>query len=262
MVKAYLTIDDSPSSDFLGKVNFLSSISVPAIFFCRGDLIEGRRDELIEAIQRGFIIGSHSYIHKRHSLLSLEECLDSIRRNDEILEELYLGAGVKRRKKVFRFPYLDNGCGSFPSSKEGLSVEEIRWLEKVMKDVVGESKFPDIEQISKKEVLQNELKVLGYKGIPGVNISAYNKGFGSFDSNITYCSNDWHLILRHQKTYQETVKDLKRKIEEEILSLKDLSVQIMLFHDYGEKIVDEAFRFLISFMKEEGVDFLDLNRIS
>ena len=54
---AYLTIDDAPTEDFIRKVNYLKSVNVPAIFFCRGDRLEQRPDDLIYAIQQGFIIG-------------------------------------------------------------------------------------------------------------------------------------------------------------------------------------------------------------
>ena len=96
MVKAYLTIDDSPSADFMGKVEFLAAKKIPAIFFCRGDLLEKRSDEVIKAIQMGFVAGSHSYLHKRHSTLSITEASAAIRKNDELLDNIYAKAGVQR----------------------------------------------------------------------------------------------------------------------------------------------------------------------
>ncbi len=257
MVKAYLTIDDAPSIDFEEKCDFLASRNIPAIFFCRGDLIEQRREELVKALRKGFIIGSHSYVHKRHSTLSEEEASAAIRRNDELLNEIYSESGVDRKWKLFRFPYLDNGCGSFPTSPDTLSEAEKKWLEKVMSDVVGSCVMPTPEQLAKKAVLQKLLQELGYQNLPDISIPAYQKGFGGRDVNITYCTDDWHLLARHQPTYHQTADDLKAKISRELLPAQE-EPQIILAHDYGEKGVDEAFKSLVSFMQKQGVEFQPL----
>ena len=49
---AYLTIDDAPSNDFKRKVDYLLSKSIPAIFFCRGNLMEKRPEVVTYAIKK------------------------------------------------------------------------------------------------------------------------------------------------------------------------------------------------------------------
>ena len=109
---AYLTVDDCPSSDFKRKVDFLLLKNIPAIFFCIGKLMEKRKKVIIYAIKKGFIIGNHSYSHIPFSKLSLREAKREIKKTDEIIEQLYKGAGIKRPIKVFRFPNLDKGDGN------------------------------------------------------------------------------------------------------------------------------------------------------
>jgi len=109
MKRAYLTIDDSPSADMRTKVDLLRAKEIPAVFFCRGDLLEQRPDDAIYAIKNGFIIGNHSYDHPRFSELSMEDCFEQVRRCDEIIDRLYQRAGVKRPVRWVRFPYGDKG---------------------------------------------------------------------------------------------------------------------------------------------------------
>jgi peptidoglycan/xylan/chitin deacetylase (PgdA/CDA1 family) len=105
----YLTIDDAPSMDFTRKVNYLKSKKIPALFFCRGDYLEKRKDFAIDAIEQGFILGNHSFNHPHFSQLSLIECQEQIQKTDEIIEQIYKDAGVQRPGKFFRFPFGDKG---------------------------------------------------------------------------------------------------------------------------------------------------------
>ena len=105
----YLTIDDSPTEDFLNKVNLLSSMEIPAIFFCRGNRLEERPDDAISAIKKGYVLGNHSYSHPHFSELTLKECFQEIKQTDEILDKIYRDAEVTRPAKLFRFPYGDKG---------------------------------------------------------------------------------------------------------------------------------------------------------
>jgi len=105
----YLTIDDSPTEDFLNKVDLLASMEIPAIFFCRGDRLEKRPDDAIYAIKKGYVLGNHSYSHPNFSKLTLKECFQEIKQTDEILEKIYQDAEVTRPAKLFRFPGGDKG---------------------------------------------------------------------------------------------------------------------------------------------------------
>lgn len=107
--KVYLTIDDAPTKDFKAKVDFLYERKIPAVFFCVGEYIENYKEDVVDAIKKGFIIGNHSYVHKHFSDLSIDEGKESIRLTDQIINEAYELAGVKRPIKVFRFPHFDLG---------------------------------------------------------------------------------------------------------------------------------------------------------
>jgi len=112
MVKiVYLTIDDGPSRYAKRKIDYLVSKEMPAIWFCRGDNLEKRPELGIYLIKHGFILGNHTYNHPHFSKLPLEECLEQIKKTDEMIDNLYKQAGIKRPAKVFRFSYGDKGGG-------------------------------------------------------------------------------------------------------------------------------------------------------
>lgn len=110
----YLTIDDSPSKHMKAKVDYLHKQRIPAIFFCIGKLMQTNPEAVRYAIKKGFVIGNHSYSHPHFSKILLEEGFDEIKETDEIIDSVYLQSGVKRKAKVFRFPYGDKG-GEFVS---------------------------------------------------------------------------------------------------------------------------------------------------
>jgi peptidoglycan-N-acetylglucosamine deacetylase len=107
---AYLTIDDSPTQDFLLKLNYLISKQIPAIWFCIGANMEQHPESVIAAIQQGYLIGNHSYSHPHFSEITLDAAYAEIQRTDAIIEDLYARAGVERPAKYFRFPYGDKGA--------------------------------------------------------------------------------------------------------------------------------------------------------
>lgn len=110
---AYLTIDDAPSEDFINKIDFLLEKGISTIFFCRGDFLEQRKEDVIYAIKNGFIIGNHSYDHPRFSEIGLDEAFEQIQKTDKIIEELYSKSGIQRPIKLFRFPYGDKGGDNY-----------------------------------------------------------------------------------------------------------------------------------------------------
>ena len=104
-----MTIDDSPGTQFSAKVDLLSKHNIPAVFFCIGQLIEKYPDDVIDSIQKGFIVGNHSYSHPAFSKITLKEAEEEIQKTDQIIEEIYQAAGVIRPANWFRFPYGDKG---------------------------------------------------------------------------------------------------------------------------------------------------------
>lgn len=109
MKNLYLTIDDAPSSDLKNKISYLSSVNISAVIFCIGQQMLSHEEDLIEAIDRGFIIGNHSLTHVQFSQIDLAKAEEEIRKTDSIIEQLYAQAGKDRPRKLFRFPYGDRG---------------------------------------------------------------------------------------------------------------------------------------------------------
>ena len=131
---AYLTIDDGPSEDFREKVDYLESRGIKAIWFCRGEALERFPKQAIYAIQKGHIIGNHSYDHPYFSKISLEEARYQIDHTDHLINQIYLQAGIKRPIKVFRFPFLDNGSGE-DYLKCNWENTNVRALQKILKEL-------------------------------------------------------------------------------------------------------------------------------
>lgn len=109
MITAYLTIDDIPTKQTPKIIDFLVSLDIKPIMFCWGQRLEECRNEAIYALKKGAILQNHSYSHPHFSELSFEEAKKEILRNEEILESIYMEAGIERPYKLFRFPYGDQG---------------------------------------------------------------------------------------------------------------------------------------------------------
>ena len=128
MKVGYLTIDDVPTRYTKKKLDYLLSKNIPAILFCRGELIKKKMNIVVYAIKKGFIIGNHSYNHPYFSKISLEEAKWQIEETDKLIEEAYKKAKVKRKVKLFRFPYGDKGDGDFeikkPKSKHAKEIQK------------------------------------------------------------------------------------------------------------------------------------------
>ncbi len=109
MTKAILTIDDIASKNTPAIVDYLCEKKIKAVLFAVGENVEKYFDEAVYALQKGMVIGNHSYSHPAFSKLSLAEGIAEIEKNEKVLERLYEKAGVERTVKVFRFPYGDKG---------------------------------------------------------------------------------------------------------------------------------------------------------
>lgn len=117
----YLTIDDAPSIDFMNKVNYLHDRKIPAVFFCIGSQIEKNTNEIINAIQKGFIIGNHSYDHPNFSDLNIDQIKLQILKTDQIIKSIYENLKLPYTK-LFRFPYGNKG-----TTKNYKLTQEILW---------------------------------------------------------------------------------------------------------------------------------------
>lgn len=215
----YLTIDDAPSDYFRKKVDFLKENKIQAIFFCLGKLLSKKEEEIIYAIQKGFIIGNHSYNHPHFSEIPLEEAKNQIKKTDEIINNLYKKADIKRTLRVFRFPYGDKG---------------------------GKNK----------ESLQDFLRKLNYHQpkFKGITYSYFSKFkldkdldvFWTFDFK-EYMNKDWKVIIAR-------INSKKPKFGGSLMNKN--SSDIILIHDHKEttnlffKIIKELQRRRIKFEEE------------
>lgn len=120
---AYLTIDDGPTENTKGYVDYLNSRSIPAIMFFLGSNVERYRDVAVYAVQHGIIIGNHSYSHPQFSKLTLDEAVGEIKRQEALIDLVYTAAGCVRKYKLFRFPYGDKGGANKGQLQEYLKSE-------------------------------------------------------------------------------------------------------------------------------------------
>jgi peptidoglycan-N-acetylglucosamine deacetylase len=157
--RAYLTIDDAPSRDFTAKVDYLYQNNIPAIFFCVGEFIKPHLPAVQYAIQRGFLIGNHSYHHHYFSDLSLDDCKREIRDTDDLIHQVYSSLGLERPARYFRFPHFDTGGDASGQSYEA------KWS-------CPRSDWFQYEFAAKRSTLQQYLQDLGYRqpAFEGVNL--------------------------------------------------------------------------------------------
>jgi peptidoglycan/xylan/chitin deacetylase (PgdA/CDA1 family) len=118
----YMTIDDAPS-DYMPLV--LSNLGKNnAVFFVYGEQVYPRRRYMMaQALASGNILGNHSFLHHHYSGMPLNEIKKDIEKTDKLIEELYKEAGIPRRHKLIRFPYIDSGYykderGDYRGTKE------------------------------------------------------------------------------------------------------------------------------------------------
>ena len=111
MSKAILTIDDIPQKVSLPVCRFLQEKGIPFVMFFVGKWAKdnGLEDVAQEIIESGVTIGNHTWSHPFLSQLSYEEAIEEIEKNESMINELYKKAGVERKARLFRFPYIDKG---------------------------------------------------------------------------------------------------------------------------------------------------------
>jgi len=105
MKNLILTIDDAPSTHMDKKCAFLLHHSIPAIFYCRGEFIPSKEDSLVKAIEKGFLIGNHSFSHTSFQKLSFQEIVNEITQTEELIDRCYQKADLQRPLKTIRFPF-------------------------------------------------------------------------------------------------------------------------------------------------------------
>jgi peptidoglycan/xylan/chitin deacetylase (PgdA/CDA1 family) len=249
MKSAYLTIDDVPSGDFIPKVEYLHLHHIPALFFCVGKSIPGNELSIQYAVERGFLIGNHSFRHPYFSDLSIEDCCQEILKTDQLIDDIYRKAHLPRPAKYFRFPYFDIG-----GDISGMAYE-------------AKKKKPPAERFKynrndKRKKLQQFLHDLGYRqpAFEGIN-PEFLKDPSILEGIDVRCTFDQAEYWLHEANAPDGLSE-----EENILARIDENfpydgcslncentADIILLHDQ-EKTTDLFFR-IIDRYQEKGIQF-------
>lgn len=239
--KVYLTIDDGPSNDFKAKVDFLYDRNIPAIFFCIGENIEKHKEDVAYAIGRGFLIGNHAYLHKHFSDMSIEEGKESIRLTDELIDEIYKIAGIKRPLKVFRFPHFDQGGDNSGDDYEN------KWNR-------PQNEWHLYPRDDRRKALQSFLNELGYvqPAFKGIDLKYFTDKtmFDSLDVRSTFDQMEYFLGIENAPYGMDKEEAILGRVDEDVpyagRSLNCLeTTDIILIHDHDNttelffKIVDK-----------------------
>jgi peptidoglycan/xylan/chitin deacetylase (PgdA/CDA1 family) len=262
MPKAYLTIDDSPSERTDDLTDFLNVRAIPALLFCRGDRLEENSAPVVRAIEKGMLIGNHTYSHKRASEETLEETKTDILKCERLIEQAYKEAGVQQKHKTFRFSYLDRGTGSWVIDFDRVSPAQREAMEPVFWEGLNfcDLKKPDQEFFDKQTALQEFLKAEGYTA-PYKNITLdwyMNTEIAKArDSFFTYSTSDWMLTQRHltKNWPYKTLQDLERRIDEDPVLNDATGAHIILAHDQAE--IYQPVCALVDYFAKRGFEFLD-----
>jgi len=247
---AYLTIDDSPTSAFLSKVDYLVEHKIPAVFFCIGNLMEKYSSETIEAIQKGFIIANHSYSHPAFSKISIDQCLEEISKTDKIIEALYVRAKVQRPAKWFRFPYGDKG-----DKKNGRVFSRWKRSDK-----------------SRKAEIQKHLADLGYSqpDFADVTYEFMNKAglYDDIDWSWTFDIMEWALAEKRPTLGLKDLDRIFKRMDQgrpsdcrgflgfEKRWMRSRSAEVILLHDH--EATNKQFFKIIDKLKTMELDFKEV----
>ncbi len=237
---AYLTIDDAPSDDFGEKIDYLAEQGIPAVIFCRGESVKSRPDLSVYAVQRGFILGNHSYSHPYFSDLDLDACFDQIMRTDALLNAVYQRAGVARAAKYFRFPFGDKGGLTYDDPFSGY----------------------EGEGLERKDRLQAFLRGMGYSKpkFPGITYQYYRAA--GLDQDVdwywTFDTVDYGLLMDEPPFGINSIEKIFDRMDEDDpeggRGLNDpASEEIILMHDFAE--TTPAFFAMIDRLWEMGIKF-------
>ena len=246
--KAFLIIDDCPTSDLKNKIDYLISQDIPAILFCCGNRMEEKPEAVVYAIKKGFLIGNHSYSHPNFSEITLEECYEQIKKTDDIINRLYKEAGIERHFKLFRFPYCNKG-----------TKETGDWIARLA---------PKTEKGKvRKEKIQNCLREIGYSYQQNLNKNVKYNWYRNLHLHLdidiieSYDSFDWAptdkeppfgydnlnaVLARMDEDFPEEGRGINFLESDEIISMHDM---------YG---IEDYFIPLIEKFRKKGIGFIEL----
>ena len=226
MSKAYLTIDDGPTTLTRAMIDYLQSKNIMPVLFFYGHQLEKHFDEGLYALKQGAIIGNHSYSHPNFNTISYEECIEEIEKQDALLERLYQAAGMQRTYKLFRFPY-----GAKGGKHKALIQQYLREQ--------GYNRVDDSE-IDIKWYIDNELN----KDIDSYWTFDFTEYQLNHSSDFTYDS----ILQRIHDPNPETGAPLLEKDSNHIILIHD--------HESTDKILPDYYKILIDYVIEAGVEFI------
>jgi peptidoglycan/xylan/chitin deacetylase (PgdA/CDA1 family) len=259
--QAYLTIDDSPSSRTDDLVNWLAARSIPAILFCRGDLLDSDPGPIVRAIEKGFVIGNHLYHHKSAGGRDAAEVINDIRATEELINDAYHRAGKPRPGRYIRFPYMDRDYSWFlPDSQP--DQKALAKLHQVFDNlaVPGPANPLPEDLADKRACLQDYLIHENFtQPFPGITYEWYQQArlHEMPDCPFTVNTYDWMLTGRHLARgwpYQ-SMEDLQSRLRDHPFLNDTASRDIVLAHDQAE--IFDVTTGLIAFMQDEmGIEFI------
>lgn len=271
---AYLTIDDSPTRHTDDLTDWLVARNIPAVLFCIGaaykDLhldcegMEQRPQPIIRAIEKGFVIGNHTWTHRRSSELSYEDVITEIEKTETIIDRFYAAAKKPRPVKLIRFPHIDRGAGGWVVDYRAAGKHEATLTELFAKGLNISLTPPPSELTENKRKIQDYLKREGFRAdvYPGITFDWYThtEMADARDSLYTYSTSDWMMnpdFAPHNKNWAyHSVDELKQKIDEDPWLNDDDSANIVLAHDHNNMF--EVTTSLIEHMLGRGIEFCQI----
>lgn len=259
MPHAYLTIDDSPSPETGQLTVWLAERNIPALLFCRGDRLAENRAAIVEAIERGFVIGNHAFSHTRFSELTFEEGVEEIEQTERLINEAYQGAGCVRPGEYFRFPHMDRGAGGWVVDYEAAGNHKDILLQLFSEGLNIDLTPPDQKLVEKKHRLQAWLKDNGFTPPPfaGVTFPWYQDTeiVHAIDAMFTYSTSDWMVTPRHAGKWRyKTLPDLMDKANRDPFLWDKSSAHIILMHDQPGMF--EITKPLVEYLQDKGIVFM------
>jgi len=226
MNRAYLTIDDGPTKNTKGFIDFLISKNITPIMFFYGEKIRKEKETGIYAIRNGAIIGNHSYTHRHFSELDLAECISEIERQEEQIDLLYKAAGMPRKYKLLRFPYGDKGGKNKNALQEYLAKN-------------GFSRIND-----------SQIKYDWY------NENRLNKDYDVF---WTFDFGEYQLEYNNGFTYNHILNQIhndKPKLGGPLLAENAYNIVLIHDHEKTEEVYPDYFYKIINYVIDSGVEFI------
>ncbi len=271
--KAYLTIDDSPTRHTDDLTDWLLARDIPATLFCIGSSykdmhvqcegMEQNPDPIVRAIEKGFLIGNHTWTHRRSSELSYEEVVEEIEKTENIIDRLYKRAGKSRPLKTIRFPHIDRGCGGWVVDYNAAGKHEAT-LKRLFTDGLNITLVtPTQEQVEKKARIQDYLKKEGFRAdiYKGVTFDWFTETEmkNAADALYTFSTSDWMVnpdFVEYSKAWPyKTVEALKGKIDLDPHLKDNGSTHIILAHDHNRLFA--ATTALVEYMREKNIEFIE-----